>query len=264
MTSLLKKSFFSWKSNYKILLFIHLFVAALVCCLFYSLSESRFSTLDTKSFYLLNGWVKNSHFWQTFWAMANHRGADILEDVCFVLFFYWIIKATPQPKRVRKIAECIFILIYAVCTILLANELLFRVILHIQRKSPTLLLDSFVNLSEKVTWLKVKFKSPKTFPGDHATTALIFMISFIYLARNNMRITLAAIFYGIFLCLPRLIAGAHWMTDILVGSGSICFIFFSWAFCTPLASTCIQKIQNVLLFALSFKTKKRELKSYDV
>ncbi len=243
------------------MIFFHLLAAALVFNLFYSLTDISF--LDKECFRLLNGWVQDSYLWQTFWAIANHRAADILEDVCFVLFFYLIIKATPKAERTRKMAECAFFLLFCICIILIANELLFRVLLHIERKSPTLMLDSFTNLSEKVTWLKVKFKSPKSFPADHATTALSFIISFLYLARNNMKITVAAILYGIFLCLPRLVAGAHWLTDVLVGSGSISLIFFSWAFCTPLASTCIQKLENVLRSIFALKTKKRELQTND-
>ena len=264
MTPSEKKFFFSLNSNTKMLLFIHLFVIALVTCLFYSLSNSPFSSLDKGCFQFVNGWIQTSHFWQIFWAMANHRGADILEDICFILFFYWIIKATPKAERTRKIAECLFFLLYCASIILIANELLFRVLLHIERKSPTLIVDSFTNLSEKVTWLKVKFKSPKSFPGDHATTALLFITSFIYLARNNIRITVAAILYGIFLCLPRLVVGAHWITDILVGSGSISLIFFSWAFFTPLASTCIKKIENVLGSSFTFKTKKKGPVAHDI
>lgn len=263
MTQQNKTSPLPLKSNYKILLFIHLLVVALVFSLFYSLSISPFSYFDKKCFQLVNGWIQSSYLWQTFWAMANHRGADLLEDICFLLFFYWIIRASPKSERTRKTAECIFFLLYGAFIILAANEILFRVLLHIERKSPTLLIDSFTNLSEKVTWLKVKFKSPKSFPADHATTALLFITSFFYLARNNIRITIAALLYGIFLCLPRLVVGAHWVTDILVGSGSICLVFFSWAFCTPLASTCIQKIENVLRSALSTKTKKRAFRTND-
>ncbi|MBS0627024.1 MAG: phosphatase PAP2 family protein [Verrucomicrobia bacterium] len=259
MSNQKKHSQASSKINYKILLFIHILVSILISSLFYSISKGNPITLDKKCFQLLNSWIQNSSFWQTFWAMANHRMADWVTDACFLLFFYWIVKASPKTEQIRKAAECLFFLLYSAIIILLTNELLFRGLLHIHRNSPTLVIDSFVNLSEKVTWLKVKFKSPKSFPGDHATLYLLFIASFLYLARKNIKITVTAILYGIFLCLPRLIAGAHWVTDILVGSGSIVIIFFSWAFCTPLASICIQKIENILRLVLSAKTKRKDL-----
>jgi len=31
-----------------------------------------------------------------------------------------------------------------------------------------------------------------------------------------------------------LITGAHWLSDVLVGSGTITIVTLSWAFCTPL------------------------------
>lgn len=230
------------------LLTIHLLIAALVAILFYDVHHGPFSPLDKGCFRLLNSWVAESSLWQNFWAMANHRMADWVEDVVFILFFYWMIRSTAKSEQPRKIAEILFFILFASFIILVANELLFRVLLHIRRDSPTLIMDDFTNLSEKITWLKVKFKSPKSFPGDHATTALIFMATFTYLARKHKLILFSAISYGIFLCLPRLIAGAHWLSDILVGSGSIVAIFFGWAFYTPLAEKCIQKLEKSLLY----------------
>jgi membrane-associated phospholipid phosphatase len=210
--------------------------------------QGLFSPLDKGCFRFLNSLVEKSSFWQNFWAMANHKMADWLEDIIFIGFFYWQIRVSPKEERIRKTAEILFLIFYSAFIILIANELLFRVILHIKRDSPTLVMDTFTNLSEKITWLKVKFKSPKSFPGDHATTALIFMASFVYLARKHLHILCSAICYGIFLCLPRLIAGAHWLSDILVGSGSIMALFFAWAFYTPLAEKSIQKLENALLY----------------
>lgn len=241
-----KKNSSSW--NIKFLLFAHALVALLIVSLFWPKSNFIWKPLDEGCFRLCNSLVKESFFWQNFWAMANHRFADWVEDVCFILFFTWIITATPKQDRIKKIAECIFTLLYTAAIILMANEVIFRVMLHVQRSSPTLTLDNFTNLADHVTWLKVKTKSIKSFPGDHATTAILFIANFLYLARKNHKIALAAVAYGIFLCMPRLITGAHWLTDILIGSGSIAFIFLSWAFCTPLASKSIYFFEKAIRF----------------
>ncbi len=258
------KTSFLTKIDYKSLIFLHLFVAAGICSLFYILSHHPYTYLDEKCFRLLNGWVENSFFWQNFWAMANHRLADWVEDVCFLIFFYFVIKSCPKAERIRKAAECIFLVLFCASMNLLANELLFRELLNIKRNSPTLIFDSFTNLSAKITWLKVKVKSPKSFPGDHATLALSFIVGFLYVARHNIKITVAAILYGLFLCLPRLVVGAHWITDIMIGSGSIVLIFFGWAFCTPLASVCIQKIENLLRSGFLTRFRKRIQPGYDL
>jgi len=238
----------SWKIKH--LLIAHI-VPALAIYLLFSTENNVFLYIDTPIFRFVNSWIKNSAFWQHFWAFANHKGADWIADAVFIWFFFWTIASTPLLERKRKIAESIFILLYGIIIILLANELLFRCILHIQRNSPSLVLDNFTNLAEQVGWLKVKFKSPKSFPGDHATTALLFLAGFVYLARKQRIISYTAICFAVFLCLPRLVAGAHWATDILIGSGSIVTIFFSWAFYTPLAKSCIALIEHSLF------TKKR-------
>lgn len=237
------------KYNYKLIIILHILVASLITSLFWNKTSSFWFPLDKGCFQMVNSWIANSYFWQNFWAMANHRLADWVQDVCFLVFFFWIIQSTPKEGRVKKTAECIFVLLYSALTILFVNELLFRALLHVQRKSPTLILDTFTNLSEKITWLKVKTKSPKSFPGDHATTAVLFIVGFIYLARKNLTIAITATCYGIFLILPRMIAGAHWLTDVLFGSGSIVCIFFTWAFCTPFASFCIGKLEKMLTFS---------------
>ncbi len=241
--------------NVQLLLFTHLLVAILISSLFLESTRFIWIPLDTACFRVLNSLIKDSIISQTFWALANHRLADWVEDVCFFLLFSWIIFATPKEQRIKKTAECFFILLYSAITILVSNELIFRELLHVQRKSPTLVLDSYVFLPEKITWLKVKAKSLKSFPGDHATTALLSMAGFYYLARNKRLIQIVAITYGILLILPRLIVGAHWITDILIGSGSIVMIAWAWAFFTPLASTCIKSLEN-LFSKLTWKTRR--------
>jgi len=236
----------SGKWNYKGLAAVFAITGLLLYILFSNLNDNIFSFIDKKAFRFLNGFIESSSFWQNFWAMANHRVADWIEDVCFALFFCWVITATPAKERRGKIAECIFILFYVALLVIFSKRIVFGYLLDVQRKSPTLLMDGFTNMADKASWLKVKFKSPKSFPGDHAVTALSFISGFLYLGRKRFFIALAATCYGIFLCLPRMIAGAHWLSDVLIGSGSIVAIAFSLAFLTPLASFCIEKIESLI------------------
>ena len=244
--------------NLKLLITIYALVAFFIFTLFCKSTQGFWVPLDTGCFRLLNSWISESVFSQNLWAIANHRMTDWVEDFVFLLFFIWIIKATPKEHRTRKIAECLFILFYSALVHLAINEALFRGFLHIQRNSPTLTLDSFVNLSEKVSWIKVKVKSPKSYPGDHATVAILFMAGFLYLARKNFKIRLISFLYGITLILPRLIVGAHWLTDVLFGSVFIVLVPFSLAFCSPLASFMIQKIDKRIYSTLVWiKCKKK-------
>jgi membrane-associated phospholipid phosphatase len=56
--------------------------------------------------------------------------------------------------------------------------------------------------------------------------------------------------------MPRLITGAHWLSDVIVGSGTITIVFLSWAFCTPLFSRFTSACERLFLF--TFKNLKRK------
>jgi Kdo2-lipid A phosphotransferase len=240
------------KWNLKALLAGHLLVALVLYTLFPNPNTSIWSSMDRGVFHFLNSCIKDNFFMQNFWAMANHRLADWVEDILFLFFFVWILVKTPKEERVRKGAESLFVILFAATVIILSKNFIFGSLFHINRKSPTLIVDTFTYLPEKITWLKVKAKSYKSFPGDHATTALLSIVGFFYVARKNRKIQVLTTLYGIFLILPRMIVGAHWISDTLLGSGSTVLLFSLWAFCTPFASLSIRGIEKVFL---SFKKK---------
>lgn len=247
----------SWKITPLIL--VHLIIAAAIATLFSSDFYGFWEPIDKEFARFVNSWISKTPLWQNFWAMANHRLTDFLiEDLGFLLLFFWIIASTPKTLRIRKIAECLFILLFGACVILLANELIFRRFLFIQRKSPTLILDSFVRLSDTITWLKIKTESIKSFPGDHATTTLLSIVSFFFLTKGKRKIFFIALCFAIFLSLPRLVVGAHWITDVLIGSGSIVAILYSWAFCTPFAIRSIEVIEKMIRRLTVFCVRERK------
>ena len=253
----IKTPYSSW--NFKKLILCHLLVLFLLGTLFFpSIQQFFWKPIDEGFFKFLKSLIQNSPFWQNFWAMANHRGADFLEDGIFIAFFIWVLKTTAPTERREKAAEFLFFLLYSAAIILLVNDFIFRQCLHIKRQSPSLIFNSMERLSEQVSWLKVKDKAGNSFPADHATTALLFISSFLYLSRKK-RIRIAAISYGIFLCIPRLIAGAHWLSDILVGSLSIIIILGSWAFYTPFARFSMKKIDLFLQIKFPSLEKNKEV-----
>ena len=233
----------AWKL--KTLLLLHILAALLISTLFWPVTKGFWQAIDLFFFQTLNGSLEGRKYWQLFWACANHRNADWVEDVCILLFFILHIRNTEKSLRPRKTAELIFLILYAAWIIFFMNRVIFKQVVSIPRESPTLLVDGSISLAKEIPWMKLKVDSSKSFPGDHGTTALLFAAGFSYFSTKKFRI--AACLYGVFLCPPRMIVGAHWFTDVLIGSGSIAMVWLGWAFCSPFARLCIDKIESLLL-----------------
>src|ERR1700722_1122868 len=198
----------AWKPKQ---LFFWFLVTALLITSF-SLPATRvyWNIIDTAFFRFFNGSLRGHTGWQTFWALANHKLADWVEDL-FILGFYTIyIRKVHKELRLQKASQLVFCLIYIGLVIYFINRLLFRLYWHIPRESPSLVVDGSIRLSEEISWLRIKDDSNKSFPGDHGTTALLFAASYFYFA--GWRLGLVVAFYGAFLCLPRLVTGAHWLS----------------------------------------------------
>jgi len=220
--------------NRPLLILLPLCIALAIFTLFYPPTlQAIWLPIDIAFFKLINRMIETSPFGQAFWALANHQGADILEDFVFAFFLLWLLKITPKEQRAKKGAQFLAVFLFCLISHLLINELLFRTLISVPRASPTYLLENCTRLSEKISWIKVKDHSMKSFPSDHATTALYFTMTFLMI--SPPKIARLSTLYGIFLCMPRMVVGAHWLTDVLLGSGSIVLLFGSWMFCTPLA-----------------------------
>jgi membrane-associated phospholipid phosphatase len=240
-----------WK--YKILLLCHIIGALLFASLFWPVTKTYWETIDIFFFKMVNSTLRNHPYWQLFWALANHKLADWIEDLCILCFFVAYVRQASRNLRKRKVAELLFCILYIGAIIYFINRILFRENLDIPRLSPTLVVDNSVRLSEEIPWMSIKDDSSKSFPGDHGTTALLFAASFIYLA--GWRLGLAASVYAAFLCMPRLITGAHWLSDIVVGSGTITMIFLSWAFCTPMFTRFTDQCERFFIWVVRLLRK---------
>lgn len=225
------------KYPYKLrsLFLLQALLALLLTSLLWPKVAVHWQKLDIAFFKLVNQSLLDRPQWQIFWAAANHKYADWVEDLCIFLFFVLWIQKSPVSLRKIRIGQLVFCVLYIAFILFFVNRILFRNFMHIPRLSPSLVVENSVMLSQKIPWMKIKDMSHASFPGDHATTALLFSASFSYLA--GWRFGIVAWIYASFLCMPRLITGAHWLSDVIVGSGGIALFFLSIAFCTPLANS---------------------------
>ena len=215
----------------KPLLYCHLVILFLMGTFFWAPTRVYWDILDVAVFKFLNGTLKGNLGLQTFWALANHKLTDWVEDFIFIAFFGLAIYQAGRGARLRKASQFVFCILFAATMLYGVNKVLFREHLKIPRPSPSLVVTPCIRVSDNIPWLKTKERAGSSFPGDHATTVIFFAVSYTFFA--GRRLGAYAIVYALIRTLPRLIIGAHWFTDVFVGSGVIVLFFSSWALCTP-------------------------------
>lgn len=236
-----------WKLFLTTLFIYSLFVGSF----FLPYTSDVWKLLDVKSSYLMNSWIATSSFWQSFWAWANHPTADWIEDGVFLCFFLlYIFHGKGSSERIRRTSHLFIVTLVLAMVIGYGNKILFRDILYIPRESPSNVLNSLTILSDYITSIKVKCHSHSSFPSDHATTALIF-VGYYCTVCDRKLYRILAVLYGLFLCLPRLVIGAHWMSDLLLGGVGIATLSLGILFYTPLHSG----LERVITFLFSLKNK---------
>jgi len=107
------------------------------------------------------------------------------------------------------------------------------------RLSPTLVLEPHYKLTELVPWINAKDASSRSFPGDHATVLLLFSI-FIhaFCGRRYAWIYILVIIFS----LPRLVSGAHWFTDVMIGGAATALMVAPLTIVTPIRNRLCQAI----------------------
>jgi len=191
--------------------------------------------LDMWFFKVANGHLCIGKPVKLFWAFANHKYADWVEDVVILYCCCYYILKGDKETRLHRSAQILFVVFFASSIILFNKLFLSEGVFH-SRLSPSIIFDSCIRLSQELPWLKIKDFSPYSFPSDHGVTAILVGLHIGYLLKGKMKTFIY--FYSTFLCLPRMVVGAHWLTDTLVGSFSISLFFFSWILFTPFGNAC--------------------------
>lgn len=222
-----------WQTKKLLLTLVGLAVLFLSWLLYYT--HPFWEAADIAFFNFVNGFIAKSPFWQNFWAISNHNLTDWFHDIVMLCFFVAYITKKSDKTVAKKIAEIVFFGALVAFTVLFINRYLCLDFFEIKRKSPTMVYELSTHLSHKVTWLKIKDNSVVTFPGDHATVALLFTLFTFHLM--GKRAGILALFYNFYWQLPRLVTGCHWLTDIVMGSFVIATFVTSLSIYTPLKET---------------------------
>lgn len=187
--------------------------------------------LDTALFRLLNGSLSLGYWWQMFWTLANNRLIDFVSGGLIALIFIWWIWG--QPREVQnRLCAALGALAIVLMVVPFTTHLLNRHVFLYHRLSPTLVYDDALRLSKLIPGVGTKDISSRSFPGDHAFILISIFTYFWYLAPR--KIFVASLIVAVIFLAPRLVGGAHWLTDNVMGGAVPALVVIGWFLATPL------------------------------
>ncbi|MBJ3816409.1 phosphatase PAP2 family protein [Shimwellia pseudoproteus] len=186
---------------------------------------------DAGIFHFFNRELVESHAFLWFVAITNNRAFDSCSLLCMGLLMlsYWL-KATPPGRRQIVIMGVVMLL----CAVVL-NQI--GQAIPVERPSPTLYFPHINRVSQLLDF-PTKDASRDSFPGDHGLMLLIFC-GFMLRYFGAKAFALAIIIFLVFI-VPRMMIGAHWFSDVFVGSLSLALIGLPWWLMTPFSDVIIR------------------------
>jgi membrane-associated phospholipid phosphatase len=198
--------------------------------------------LDEQAFFLLNGWVAADPFAQQFWAIANFRGFDAIAGGSMIAVYgIW-------AYRTRIGISSFLSLGLWLAIVVVVGVQLSHLLIEWDRISPSLELSPSYRLSELVTWLPTKDSSHSSFPGDHTSVLLMLSAALTYF--TGWRYGIICYGFAILFSLPRLVSGAHWLTDDIIGGGVTAFSWVPLMLYTPLGKYVMMVIEKSVLYIM--------------
>ncbi|WP_110686481.1 phosphatase PAP2 family protein [Salinicola aestuarinus] len=198
---------------------------ALVLILSWWLPSVLFWTrLDDDVFYFFNQFIGPVYpHWTETLALLNTRAFDkIMFGVLVVMLFVAMVRDRNGGWQKWLAIGLIMSVVGA-----LLNELLHTHFL-MTRPSPTLW-HGQVNLLSDYTALNAKTTASNSFPSDHGVMAMVFAS---FMLRFADRVTASlSVALTVMVTLPRIMVGAHWVSDVYFGALAIALVVLPWVLC---------------------------------
>lgn len=168
--------------------------------------------IDYQVYAALNQSLLHSHAWQLFWGYLNHPNETWL-NIIFMAGIN-ILGVSTLPKAQRK--RAIIIVMYCWLSFQIVLYLTHKIFcdwIEIQRNSPSIMIEPWVILSETLQIPNIKVYSHSSFPAGHILV-LIYWSKFIDMY-SKVNVRLIAYATVLILTMPRMISGAHWLSDVV-------------------------------------------------
>ena len=210
----------------------HVIAAVLFVSWIVPFTRVAWDLVDVSWFRVLNGSLSLGDGWLLFWGAANHRSVDLISgSLCAAIIIWWLWGERRETQNRRAVA--LGALAIPLLVLPFTVHILIRTVLPFQRHSPTLVVDEALRFSDLLPGLATKDISIYSFPGDHSF--ILFSVAFFFWFYAERRFFLAMLVLAIVFSLPRLVGGAHWLTDDIVGGVAPALIVVAWVCATPFA-----------------------------
>lgn len=195
-------------------------------------------SLDAAIFHFFNQGVGKSQAYAWLLAIINNRAFDACSLLAMggLMLSFWLKEQSAGRRRIVIIG--LVMLLFAVVINQLAQHLM-----PVKRASPSLFFPNINRVSE-LLHIPTKDASKDSFPGDHGMMLLIFA-GFMLRYFGKKAFTIALVIVVVF-AFPRVMIGAHWLTDIAVGSLTAVLIGLPWVLMTPLSDRIIDIFDRYL------------------
>jgi membrane-associated phospholipid phosphatase len=225
------------RRNLPLIIFCNLLGIALFLSWYLPANHGWWFKADSEIFFFFNRHLATDPIYLYLVAITNNRAFDAISLLAMgSLYLYFFLKEDAIGRR-RLVVTGVVMLLTAV----ILNQ--FGHLLPVKHSSPTLTFDNINRVSE-LTGIQTKDASRDSFPGDHGMMLMVFscfMLRYVNVAAFAIALLITVVF-----SLPRVMIGAHWFTDIAVGSLSVVLVGASWFLMTPLTDKIIDWLNHTL------------------
>lgn len=193
--------------------------------------------IDSSIFFFFNEHLATNRTFLYLVAYTNNRAFDAIALLSMgLLYLSFFVKRDGYGKRRMLILGVVIL-----STAVILNQL--GHLLPVQRASPTHFFEN-INRVGELTGINTKDSSRDSFPGDHGMMLIIFAV--FMLRYFTVRSFIIALGIFVIFILPRIMIGAHWFSDIAVGSLSVVLVGLSWWLLTPASDALLNLLDKHL------------------
>ena len=203
-------------------------------------TRASWDQLDWATFRMLNATLAWGEPWQLCMAIANHRVFDAAVGIAFAGLIGWSCWSRQNPPR-TELASLTAMVALFLATNFLVHDLFLSQVLQYHRRSPTYQVEECWRLSELVPAIDAKDTSWSSFPSDHGY--VLFFVALYLGYRGPKRVVLLAWCVALAGSLPRLVGGAHWLTDFVIGGLPMAIMSVAVVMATPLHDSWVEFLE---------------------